>query len=169
MSYSESWNIQNSLIITSRRILKTLPYLQKFSNIENSGIFKTDTYSEPSQIFKIGFLAKIVENYNCFSKALYLDSLTCRVTSCYVLYDTYSELCLLSKIQTCSGIFTFYSNIFSYIVTYLEPCVTLADSERCDIQNLGIFRTRDIFRYIQEYSGTFRILSNARILSTLTY
>ena len=85
-------------------------------------------------------------------------SLTCRVTSCYILYYTYSEPYLLSKIQKYSGIFTSYLGIFShiYFVAYLEPCVTLAYSECCHIQNPGIFRTQNIFttlaRHILAYS-----------------
>ena len=74
-------------------------------------------------------------------------SLTCRVTFHYVSYGTYSETCLLSKIQTHSGIFRSYSNIFSHIVAYLEPCY---------VQNPGIVRTQNIFtnlsRHILEYS-----------------
>ena len=83
-------------------------------------------------------------------------SLTCRVTLCYILYYTYSEPYLLSKIQKYSGIFTSYLDIFSHIVAYLEPCVTLAYSECYHIQNPGIFRTKNIFttlaRHILAYS-----------------
>ena len=57
----------------------------------------------------------------------------------YVLYDTYSKPCLLSSIQTYSGIFTSYYDILNHIVAYLEPCVALAYSEPCHIQNPGIF------------------------------
>ena len=39
-----------------------------------------------------------------------------------------------------------YSDIFSHIVAYLEPCVTLAYSEPCHIQNPSIFKTWDAFR-----------------------
>ena len=98
LAYSESWNIQNPSIIASRRIFRTLSYL------------KPDTYSKSSQRFKMQFFAKIVNVYNLFSTALHLRyltvfwirlslnkySLNCRVTSRYVLYDTYSEPCLLS-------------------------------------------------------------------------
>ena len=50
------------------------------------------------------FFAKIVKNFNYFFKALYFRSLlgspnqyslTCEVTLRYILYDTYSDLCLL--------------------------------------------------------------------------
>ena len=72
------------------------------------------------------------------------------MTSRYVLYDTYSEPCLLLKIQTYSGIFTF---------RYIQPYC-------------GIFRNQDIL-YIQNsvkaYSGIFRTLCDARILKTLPY
>ena len=102
----------------------------------NPGIFRTF----PSQRFKMEFFAKMVKNYNYISKALHLRPLT----SLYILYDIYSEPCLLSKIQTYSNIFTSYSDIISHIVAYLEPCVTLAYSEPCHIQNAGIFRTQVI-------------------------
>ena len=62
--------------------------------------------------------------------------LICRVTSRYVLYETYSESCLLSQIQTYSGIFTSYSDTFNHIVTYLELCVTLAYSESAISQSI---------------------------------
>ena len=104
--------------------------------------------------------AKIVKNYNYLSKAFRLRSwtgfwmslslnkysLTCKVASRYVLHDTYSKPCLLLQIQRYSGIITPYSDIFSHLVAYLEPCVSLAYSEPCYIQNSDIFRTQDIFR-----------------------
>ena len=62
--------------------------------------------------------------------------LTCRVTSRYVLYDTYSQNCLLLKIQAYSDILTSYSDIFSHIVAYLETCVTLAYSKPCHIEHI---------------------------------
>ena len=89
---------------------------------------------------------------------------TCRVTLCYVLYDRYSASSLLSKIQTYSGIFTSYWDIFSHIVTYLEPWKTLAYSEPCHIQNPGIFRTQNIFRTLSR-----NILTYAECCVTLAY
>ena len=57
LAYSESWNIQNSSIIASRRIFRALSYLRKFTNIRNSGIFKTrHIFRTPSKIFS--FLQK---------------------------------------------------------------------------------------------------------------
>ena len=41
LAYSESWNIENSSIIASQCILRTLSYLQKFKNIQNTDMFKT--------------------------------------------------------------------------------------------------------------------------------
>ena len=68
----------------------------------------------------------------------------------------HTQNCLLSKIQTYPGIFTSYSDIFSYIVAYLEPYVTLAYLEHCHIQNPDIFRTQDLYqtlsRHILAYS-----------------
>ena len=55
----ESWHIYKNL-----GILITLACL------------KPSTYLEPSQRFKMEFFAKIFKNYNYFSKALHLRSLT---------------------------------------------------------------------------------------------
>ena len=68
-----------------------------------------------------------------------------------VLHHTYSEPCLLLKIQAYSGIFTSYSDIFSHIVAYLDPCVILAYSEPCYIQDPGIFTTQDIIRTMSRH------------------
>ena len=121
----------------------------------NLVIFRTQTYlkpdihSEPSQILKMECFVKIVESCNYFFKSLYFRSLagfwirpslnkysfTRRVISRCVFYKAYSKLCLLSWIQTYSGILTPYLDIFSHVLAYLEPCVTLAY-----IQNPAIFR-----------------------------
>ena len=68
------------------------------------------------------------------------------MTLCYVLYDTYSKSFLLSYIQTYSDIFTSCSDIFSYILAYLESYVTLAYSKPSHIENPSILRTQDILR-----------------------
>ena len=105
VAYSESWNIQNTSIIAYRRIFITLSYLRKFTNIQNSDMFKTRNIFRTSKKFKMESFAKIVKNYNYFSKALHLRSLngfwiclslnkyslTSRETSWYVLYDICSE------------------------------------------------------------------------------
>ena len=96
-------------------------------------------------------------------------SLICRVALYYVLYDKYSERCLLSKFQIYSGRFSCYSDIFSHVGAYLEPCVTLAYSEHCCIQNPGIFRTRYIQDSIKAYSGILRNRCNICILRILPY
>ena len=67
------------------------------------------------------------------------------------MHDTYSEPCLLLKIQTYSGIFTPCSDIFSHIAAYLKPFVILAYSEHFHIQNPGIFRTQDMFRTLSRH------------------
>ena len=127
-------------------------------------------------MFKMEFFAKIIKNYNYFSKGLHLRSLTVfwihqsfnkdSKSDLALLYDKYSEPCLLSKIQTYSGLFTFYLRLFtfSHIVAYLEPCVTLAYSEPCHIQNPGIFRTQDIFRTLSRH-----ILAYSECCVTLAY
>ena len=73
------------------------------------------------------------------------------MTSHYVLHDTFSEPCLLLKIETYSGIFPSCSDIFSHIVAYLEPCAILAYSGPVHIQNPGIFRAQDIFRTLPRH------------------
>ena len=91
LAYSESWNIQNLFINASRQIFRILSYKRKFANIQYSDIFKT----RHSLSLLQEFFAKIFKNYNYFSKALQLRSLTefwirlslnkysiiCRVTS----------------------------------------------------------------------------------------
>ena len=157
-------------------ILRILQYSEPFHNciqrhIQNPATF-TKIY-EDSELWHIRdifrkiwdevFFGKIVKNYNLFCKVLHLRhlsrfwirlslskySLTCRVTSRYVLYHTYSdsEPCQLSKIQAYSRPIQTYSTI----VAYLEPCVTLACSESCHIQNIGIFRIQDIFRTLSRH------------------
>ena len=87
----------------------------------------------------------------------------------YVYYDTYSESCLLSLIQTYSGILTPYSEIFSHTVTSLEPCVTLTDSEPCHIQNPGINRTQDVFRTLSRNIVTLYIYNTIYIFCVWIY
>ena len=96
--YSEPWNIENPSKIASWRIFKTLSHLRNLRIFRTLTYLKPDTYSEPSQWFKMGFFAKIVKNCNHFSKALHLSSLneiwirlslnkyplTCRVT--YIIH-----------------------------------------------------------------------------------
>ena len=72
---------------------------------------------------------------------------------CYVLYDTYSEPCLLLQIQT-----------YSAIMAYLELSVTLAYSEPYHIQNPGILRTQDISRTLSRH-----ILAYSECFVTLAY
>ena len=86
------------------------------------------------------------------------------MTSCYVLYDTYFERCLVWSIQTYSGIFTscsdmqpycgIFRNLCNSCQEYLFNILALAYSEPCHIQNPGIFRVQDItlWRHIPVYS-----------------
>ena len=83
----------------------------------------------------------------------------------YVLYETYPVPCLYR--QTYSGIFTFYSDICSHIVAYLEPFVNLTYPEPRHIQNPGIFGTRYIQGSVKAFSGIFRTLCNVGKLRTL--
>ena len=43
------------------------------------------------------------------------------------------------------------SDIFSQYVAYLEPCVTLAYSEPCHVQNPGIFRTQNVLKTLSRH------------------
>ena len=145
---------------------------------------KPDTYSKPSQRFKIEFFVKIVKSYNHFSKALSHRSLTgywirsslnkcsltCRVNSRYILLrhidkpDTFKNLSIIVNIQAYSGILTSYSDISSHIMASSEPCVTFAYSKPYHIQNPGIFRTRYTFGTLPGY-----ILTYSERCVTLTY
>ena len=59
LAYSESWNIQNPSIVASRRILRTCRINKNLRISRTLTHLKCDTYSEPSQRFKIEFFAKI--------------------------------------------------------------------------------------------------------------
>ena len=59
--------------------------------------------------------------------------------------------------------------LFSYIVTYLEPCVTLAYSEPCHIQNPGIYRAQDIFSSLSRHILAYSEHCVTRILRILSY
>ena len=114
LEYSEPFHncllahIQNPIIFTE--ISKTWVTLE-IQNINNAGIFKTltcfkrYTYAETSQIFNMECFARIVKSYYSFAKCSVLHllkdfeyahlsistTLTCRMTSCNVLYETYLE------------------------------------------------------------------------------
>ena len=121
--YSDPCHIPSSGIFRPRRILKLCETL--------------------TRDIKMECFAKSAKSYNYLSKVLYLRSLTgfqihpslskysltCGVISCFVLYEAYSERCLLLYIQIYSGIFPSYSDLFSYIVAYLKPCLILVHSE----------------------------------------
>ena len=63
-----------------------------------------------------------------------------------------------------SDIFKHIHILFSHIVAYLEPRVSLWYSEPCHIQNPGIFRTQDVFRTLSRH-----ILEYLKHCLTLTY
>ena len=101
------------------------------------------------------FFAKIVKNYNYFSKTLHLRSLTefwihyPSISTNELLERSYNIYCMI-RIQY-PAIFTSCSDIFNHIVAYLEPCVIRAYSEPCHVQNPGIFRTQDICRILSRH------------------
>ena len=70
--------------------------------------------------------------------------------------------CMIHNQNPVISIFTVYSD--SHIVAYLEPCVTLAYSEPCHIQNPGIFKIQDIFRTLSRH-----ILAYSEYCATVAY
>ena len=135
LSYSESWNIQNS---ACWRIFRTQSYLQKCTNIQDSDIFKTwhifKTFSKD-----VFFFAKTVKNYNYFYKVRLLRSSTgfwiylslnkyslpqWSYASCMINIENPIYYCKLRHIQP-------YICIFRTL-PYLESCHIL--NPRC-IQN----------------------------------
>ena len=91
------------------------------------------------------------------------------MTLLHVLYDTYSEVCLLLHFQTNSGIFTCHLKIFNHIGPYLEPSVTLAYLEPCLIQNCSICIFQDIIRTLSRHILVYPEHCNASILRTLPF
>ena len=165
LEYSEPFynciptHIQNPVILTTIYEHSKLRHIFNPAHIQN-----------PLKDLRWSFLQKIVKNFDNFSKVHFRSfigfwihpslnkySLTCRVTLYYVLYDTYSEPCLLLKIQP--ELFRHIHILFSHIAAYLEPCITLAYSEPSHIRNPCVFRSKNISR----------TLCNARILRTLPY
>ena len=59
----------------------------------------------------------------------------------YVLYEIFRTLSIIVN----SAILTSYSDIFSHIVAYVEPCVALAYAEPCHIQDFGTFIEPEIY------------------------
>ena len=80
---------------------------------------------------------------------------------CFQNPSIFRTLSFIVDLDIC--IFTSDSDIFSHM-TYLESCVTLAYSEPCHIQNVGIFRTQDMFRTLSRH-----ILVYAERCVTLVY
>ena len=76
---------------------------------------------------------------------------------CYVLYVKCRALSLIMY-QTYSDLFLSYLNIFSHIVAFLEPFVTLTYSGSCHVNNPSIFRTKIYSKLCQ---GIFRHTQNA--------
>ena len=109
-------HVQKSVMFTKIGKSCVTLEIQNPSNIDNHGIFitlthlKCDTYSEPSQRFKLDCFEKIVKSCNHFSTELYLRtltrvsirpflnkySLTSKADLRHALYETYLELWMLS-------------------------------------------------------------------------
>ena len=116
--------------------------------------------------------AKIVKSYNHSSKSLYLRcltglwihpslnkySLTCKVTSCYVLYETYLEF---FSIIVNSNIFRHIHVLFRHIQAYCFIFRTLHNS--CPLaywEPLSYAEFSHIWSSIKRYSNIFRTLSS---------
>ena len=134
----ESCNIQNFLIFRKIRKLcypgnwepwhrdnpgklTTLPY-SKLNTYTQSAFEK---YSKAIIIFPKHYILDLSLTGFWISPLLIKYSLTCKVTSRYVLRETSLEP---SHIQNSSR----------HVLSYSEPCVTLADWAPCNIQNINL-------------------------------
>ena len=111
------------------------------------------------------FFAKIIKHFNYFFKALHLRSstgfwirlslnkysLTCNSLTCILLCIVWYIFRTLSITYYLLSIFLLPHVLFRHIVAYLEPCMTLAYSEPCNIQNPDIFRIQDMFRILSRH------------------
>ena len=103
---------------------------------------KPDTYSESSQRFWMEYFAKIIQNYNYFSKALHLRSVT---GSQYLSISTH-QLVEWLCIAWC---------IFRSLLIIINP---------------DIFRYIHVqFRHIKPYCGILRTLCNCFIFRIMAY
>ena len=136
---------------------------------------KPDTYSEPSQRFKVEFFCKIFKKFNYFSKAFHLltDLLTdseynhLSISTHWLLQWPHTmyymihvqNLVYYSKFRHIYALFRYIQQYCGIFRTMCNPCIfrTLSYSESWHNK-----------RYIQNsakaYSGIFRTLCNARIL-----
>ena len=97
LAYSVSWNIQNFSIIAFRSIQNPVKFTNNLRIFRTLTYLKPDTYSEPSQRFKMEFLVILVKNYNYFYEALHLKSFIgfwIRVSLNKVLINLSSDLTL---------------------------------------------------------------------------
>ena len=76
LTYWESWNIQNPSIIISWRIFRNRQIYENLRIFRTLTYLKPDSCAELSQRFTMEFFAEIVKNYNYFSEAFHLRSLT---------------------------------------------------------------------------------------------
>ena len=147
-----------SSMIASRRIFRTLSYLQNLPMFKTLTHLKPNTYIEPSQWFEMEFFAKIVKNYNHFSKALHLRSLTgfwirlplnkysltCDLALCIVWYIFRTlPIILNTDIEAYCGIFCehFQSPAIFRILAYLKPNIYLELCQGIFWHILNISRT----------------------------
>ena len=148
---------------------RTLAYLQSW-NIQDPGIFKVRPIFKT--LSKIEDAAKIVKSYNYFFKALYCRSLTglwicpslnrysstCRVTLCYVLYETFRTLRIIINSDILRHIYILFRHIQPYCDIFRMLCnsSTLVYSELC----------QEIFWHIQ---NAVKCCVNAERCLTLAY
>ena len=68
--------MQNPSIIISGHVFKPCHIYENLQIFRTLTYLNPNTYGEPSERFKMESFAKIVKNYNYFSKMLHLRSLT---------------------------------------------------------------------------------------------
>ena len=83
--------------------------------------------------------------------------------------NKYSLTCKWPRAMYCRYIFRTLSYTSIHIVAYWEPCVTLAYSEPCHIQNPGIYRAQDIFSSLSRHILAYSEHCVTRILRILSY
>ena len=107
----------------------------------------------------MSFLLKSLKTIIIFPNRSILD--LCPIQ---LFLNKYSLTCKWPRAMYCRYIFRTLSYTSIHIVAYWEPCVTLAYSEPCHIQNPGIFRAQDIFRTLSS-----QILAYSKRCVTLAY
>ena len=138
-TFLKLWNLPSKTREISKFQKMNQPYVTlEIVNPDISGIFwtlkylKLNTYLDSSQSVMMECFTKIFKSYDYISNVLYPSSLTMFWIN--LLLNKYSLICRVTSWTdrvTYLGIFMSYSDIFSHIVAYLEPCATFVYSEPC--------------------------------------